>query len=295
MTWPEVRVEPGASVQVADYPPGAVFGPRRLADYEFVWMLGGSATWTVHGGEAAAPDRLHLLTPGTLGLARIRTVDSYQWDEHRNSSHAYVHFRLAEPVPHLGSQEDWPTLRSLPGHPVLDGLCSYLLQLAQHPSAPARMRTDQLIGLLLDLFVAGPHDGSVQRLPDQLARVAAQVRRVWATDGPRPLSTDELAVASGFSPGHLFRLFRETFRCPPARALELLRLARAATSLQRSNASVAEVAAATGFANPYHFSRRFTAVYGSPPGRFRLLPAAPAPLDPVRAAGLLPLFQAVQP
>jgi AraC family transcriptional regulator len=48
-------------------------------------------------------------------------------------------------------------------------------------------------------------------------------------------------------------------------AFELLRLARAATLLVRSNLSVAAVAHACGFANPYHFSRRFTAATASRP------------------------------
>ena len=32
-------VKPGSRVQLADYPAGALFGPRRLDDYEFVWLL----------------------------------------------------------------------------------------------------------------------------------------------------------------------------------------------------------------------------------------------------------------
>ena len=32
---------------VADYPPGASFGPIRLPDFELVWLLSGTASWHV--------------------------------------------------------------------------------------------------------------------------------------------------------------------------------------------------------------------------------------------------------
>jgi AraC family transcriptional regulator len=72
------------------------------------------------------------------------------------------------------------------------------------------------------------------------------------------LPAAELAAAAGVSSGHLFRVFRAEFGCGPARALEVVRLARSAATLQRSKASLAAVAAQHGFANAYHFSRRFS-------------------------------------
>ena len=112
---------------------------------------------------------------------------------------------------------------------------------------------------------------------------------VWRAEGLRIVPTEELAAAANVSTGHLHHLFRTRYRCGPARALELIRLAQAAAALQRSNASVSEVAGTCGFANPYHFSRRFARTYGSPPGRFRQVEQLTDSLWPVREAGLLPL------
>jgi AraC family transcriptional regulator len=75
----------------------------------------------------------------------------------------------------------------------------------------------------------------------------------------------------------------------PVAAFELVRLARAATLLARSNLSVAAVAEACGFANPYHFSRRFRGTYGQPPGRYRRAATRPEPTEPLAQAGLLAL------
>jgi AraC-like DNA-binding protein len=277
-------------VLIADYPAGALFGPRRLDDYEFVWLLRGSATWSIddvdHSGRVIARAE-HVLLPNTLALARAGTVDSYHWDDHQLSTHAYVHFWLAR-TGGLGPPSSWPATRSLARSAALAGICSYLLELSGQESAAARGRTDQLIGLLLDLFVNGPFQDPQPNVHPYTAAAQEYVRRVWQAEGPRLITADELASAVSVSAGHLFRVFRNEYGCGPARALELVRLARSALALQRSNASLSEVAHREGFANAYHFSRRFTSAYRRPPGAYRSLGLGPDPLEPVRRMGLLP-------
>lgn len=288
-------MQPRTLVQVADYPVSATYGPRRLVDYEFVWVLRGSARWSVHDDDQTGRpprDRRQLLAPGQLALARAGTVDSFRWDEHRASTHAYVHFDIIERGD-LSPEHSWASVRQLAQTPILEGICAYLLELAGQQSRQARARSDELVRLLLDLYVSGPLGLQERSIPIWLTAVLSHVSDVWRADGLSIVSTKELADAGHISAGHLFRLFRENFGLGPARVFELVRLARAAILLQRSNAGIAEVAALTGFANAYHFSRRFAAAYGSPPGAFRALVPGPDPLAPVSAAGLLPVWHAV--
>jgi AraC-like DNA-binding protein len=271
--------------RVADYPPGADFGPRELQDFEFVWLLQGSAIWTVREGPSAPPDGC-VLRPGTLALARAGTVDSYHWDDLISSTHAYVHFGI-DPAA-LGPTAGWPDTHSMTASPVLGGICDYLMQLATTPSRRARARSDQLLELLLDLFLNGPLADPEPVLHDYVAATIRAAQRAWSDGGLRILPAAEIAAAAGVSPGHLFRVFRGELGYGPARALELVRLARSAVMLQRSNSSLAAVADQHGFANAYHFSRRFSQAYRMPPGTFRALGPGPDPLEPVRRAGLLP-------
>jgi transcriptional regulator GlxA family with amidase domain len=143
------------------------------------------------------------------------------------------------------------------------------------------------MGVLLELFVTAPLDHRQPALSEHVGTSVNAVRELWERDGIRIVPADELADAAGISAGHLFRLFRAEYGCGPAHALELVRLARAAVALQRSNATLAEIAGSCGFANAYHFSRRFAATYGSPPGTFRGLDPVADPLAPLRTAGLL--------
>ena len=276
MTSPAVRVRVRNGPAVAHYPPGATLGPRVLPCFEFVWMLTGRASWRRIGDDRA----MHELRPGQLLLTRPGFTEHYTWDPDQPCTHAYVTFYVDDPGP-LGPPDTWPLIRDLSADP-LPALCRYLLRAGER-------RTGQVLGWLLDLFVAGPlPDEADDDLPEHLERLVDHLRAVWNDGDLRPLDLTELADAAHVSPGHLARLFRERYACGPVGAVELVRLARAAVLLERSNLSVAAIADACGFVNPFHFSRRFRTAYGTAPRDYRA--ARPTdPLDPVRRAGLLPI------
>ncbi len=281
-------------MQIADYAPAATFGQRTLPNFELVWLLRGSAELRT---DLIAPDgtrletQTHLLRPGTLALTRKGNQDSYRWDPERPSRHAYVHVDVLDHGP-LGDPDDWPTVRTMTDLPVLAGLCDYLLALAGQSSVASKARSDQLVELVLDLFVRGPATLD-EELPPPVARVCDHVGEVWRAQGLCLLTVAELAQAAHVSTGYLHRVFKERHGCGPARALELVRLARAATALVRSNDTIAEVSTQCGFSNPYHFSRRFRLTYGQPPGGFRQSQQLVDPFWPVRDAQLQPLAQRV--
>jgi len=198
-----------------------------------------------------------------------------------------VHFQI-EDFGGLGAPSSWPSLRPRSDPGLLDELCTYLLDLAGVPeSVPGH--SDRLVATMLEVFLGAPVGPSREEMPDGVRRMVDHVATVWARRGPRIISIPELAAAANLSAGHLHRLFRERYGCGPAYALDLIRLARAATALLRTNATIAEIAADCGYSNPYHFSRRFSLAYGDPPGTFRRRRQLSDPLAPVRDAGLLPM------
>jgi AraC-like DNA-binding protein len=274
---------------VAVYPPGATFGPRRLDDFEFVWLLHGTAEWRYEQDSIA-------LWPNRLLLGRPGIEDSFVWDRSRPTRHAYLHFRLVGRLAWLPDPAHWPLVRTLPDDDPLRPLLRYLLGLGEDRSGERQPTVDQALGLLLTLFVQGALPRRDEQLPPHLDTLLEFVRRAWSPPTPtRALSLEELAAGACISTGYLSRLFRQHHGIGPVAAFELLRLARAATLLVRSNLSVGAVAHDCGFANPYHFSRRFHRVYGQPPGRYRRAGAATrlAPSDPLAAAGLLALSERV--
>ncbi len=272
-----LRVRAVARPSVAHYPPGATFGPRTMRDLEFVWLLSGSARW--QAGEEQVD-----LSPGVLLLVTPGPPDGFAWDPRHPTTHGYVHFEVEVEAAPAGV---WPRTRRLTAADPMAALCGYLLRLGSQPSAPARARVDTVLALLLDLFVSGPLLGedAGTELPAHLARSLDHLRRAWRNGPVRAVPVAELAAAGGVSISHLSRLTRQWFGIGPAAMVELLRLARAATLLQRSNLPVRTVAEACGFVDPLHFSKRFRLAYGLPPRDYRSRPALD-PLEPLERRGL---------
>jgi AraC-like DNA-binding protein len=79
----------------------------------------------------------------------------------------------------------------------------------------------------------------------------------------------DLAAEAGLSPWHLSRVFARTVGVPPHRYQLHVRL-EAAKRMLLAGVSHAQTAAATGFADQGHFSRRFRAYVGFPPSAYRL-------------------------
>jgi AraC-like DNA-binding protein len=97
----------------------------------------------------------------------------------------------------------------------------------------------------------------------------AQARRILDGRLEDPPSLAELAAAVGLSAKHLGRAFARRHGLPPGRYRQHALMQRAASLLRGSGASVAEVAASLGFADPRYFIRVFGQVHGRPPGVFR--------------------------
>jgi AraC family transcriptional regulator of arabinose operon len=102
--------------------------------------------------------------------------------------------------------------------------------------------------------------------------VDARVRRaeaLIAADPGAPHTVRSLAESVSLSPSRFAHLFTRQLGQSPMRALREARLRHAARLLESTDLSVDRVAAASGFASPFHFNRVFRARYGVPPGAYR--------------------------
>jgi len=84
-----------------------------------------------------------------------------------------------------------------------------------------------------------------------------------------PLERSALAAAAGVSLRQLERLFASHLGRRIGDQYLRIRLERALALLRETSLAVTEVAMATGFVSPSHFSRSFARRYGLPPGRMR--------------------------
>jgi AraC-like DNA-binding protein len=129
---------------------------------------------------------------------------------------------------------------------------------------------DDIVVPLADALAA--IDSSAARMRRQrLDRPALERARDYL-DGhlEAPVASEELERLTGLDRFTLARQFRTTFGTSPYNYLVMRRLGRA-RSLLTLGTSLAEVAAACGFADQSHLTRQFHRAYGITPGRWRSL------------------------
>jgi len=246
---------------MADYPPGAEMPPRTIDDFEFVWMISGSARYI--GGDVDLA-----LRPGSLLLVPRGVRHQLLWDLLRPSRHGYVHF---DPEQVGRKPQPEVRLRRMSEHDPLSGLCAYLLWLGYERASGWEIQAERTLQFLLTVYLSGPlpDDGPKGDLPRPLAAAIEFLRTEWGELPLRRVSVNELAVAAAVSRSYLNRLFHTEFGLGPAAALETLRCSRAETLLSRTTMPIGSVAEQCGFADPYHFSHRFTRLRGLSPRAFR--------------------------
>lgn len=84
-----------------------------------------------------------------------------------------------------------------------------------------------------------------------------------------PLEMRDVASATGYSRRHLERLFRDATGKTPGAFYRALRLDRGRNLLATTDMTLAEIAAACGFASAANFSKSFRARFGDAPIRAR--------------------------
>jgi AraC family transcriptional regulator len=124
-----------------------------------------------------------------------------------------------------------------------------------------------LEGLLLELLAGAAREREL-RLTGTLPRWLAEARD-YLHDPGQVGSLSELATAVGVHPVTLARGFRKAYGCSVGAYLRWLRVARAARELAETDAPLAEIALAAGFADQSHFSNVFRRETGLSPSAFR--------------------------
>jgi AraC family transcriptional regulator len=122
-------------------------------------------------------------------------------------------------------------------------------------------------GLLLELLAGAAREREL-RLTGTLPRWLVEARD-YLHDPGQVGSLSELATAVGVHPVTLARGFRKAYGCSVGAYLRWLRVARAARELAETDAPLAEIALAAGFADQSHFSNVFRRETGLSPSAFR--------------------------
>ena len=241
---------------IAVYPPGATFGPRRMRDWEFVWIIAGNVEYTLGQKTFAAPQ-------GSIVLCRPGDVDGFVWDKRHATRHAFFHFDILEVATDLPPTDTWPVVVAPAAGDVLVPMFQHLLTWIGRGDTSM---IASVIEAMIRVTVAGQramHElpGSIE--PDAVRLAFAYVHKTLESDPAAEITLADLASAGCVTPEHLCRLFKHASEHSPMETVRLARLDHAAVLLTRSNFSVGQIAVMCGFASQFHFARRFKEAFGA--------------------------------
>jgi AraC family transcriptional regulator len=242
--------------------PGSTFGPFALDRY--------ALTWIVEGGGVTSLDGVpHATSPGTI-LSMLPGMSlRHDWGSAR-SFQAFIVFDFAT-LPHgLAPPPSWPRTRQLAGDEAFLSLWRFLLAI-EHGEADAATIVAHGAELLLRMFIGGLFDGQARTSPALPRAVEHALDFMLDRIEKRQVrfDLDDVAHAAGVTPQHLCRTFRRELDASPIQCAHLMRVEQAASVLERTDHTLAEVAEQFGYSSAFHFSRVFKQIYGAPPSDYR--------------------------
>ena len=140
-----------------------------------------------------------------------------------------------------------------------------VMELLRDPAANSQIQANiEFQKLLVDLYLAksSRREEDYPLLERLLIELKENPRRWW--------TVREMAEMCNLSDDQLRRIFLRRTGVAPKLYADRLKLNQAASLLTDSEKSVAEIAAEFGYMDQYHFSRRFKAVMGMSPTRYRI-------------------------
>lgn len=241
------------------------FRPHRHHGFEIIYYVRGSSTMRVKG-------RYYTAVQGNLVL-HFPEVIHEEW-YHPGDCHMLILrfpqacLRRLPPMP--GADQIQPVLR-LPWPNRFGYLFEQIV--LEHGQADRWSRA--LISAYLAQFILLLQRALAYRLPSPApsgqdnSRRLSHVMDIIHQAAAKSMPLHDMARAAGLSESYFSHLFKQCIKIPPRQYAIQVKLAEAKTRLATTAHSVAEIAFALGYDNPYYFSRLFKTKCGCTPSTFR--------------------------
>lgn len=244
---------------------GHAYDPHRHDTYAIGYTLSGVQSFDYRGAKRdSTPGDLIVLHPDEVHDGRAGMAGGFRYRM------AYVEPGLimqalagrASAAPFAGDAvcRDGRLMRALIG----------LLGDLDHALEP--LERDQAVGELGEALLA-LDSSCVRRRSETLAERACVLARDFLADSlDEAVDSQRLEAVTGLDRYALARHFRRRYGTSPHHYLVMRRLERARGLIRRGE-GLADAAAASGFADQAHMTRRFRQAYGLSPGRWRAMQA----------------------
>ncbi len=230
-------------------------------DHLLVWVVqGGLQGWVGHRPVLAGAGDLVVFDPHVPHSYSPPTAGDWQW--------WWVHLGGRAAVDVANRLSGGATTVRLGNDERIRARFAELVSVAQTVGPSLRLDSclAGLIGLMDDRLQAA------RRLGLDASDTDAGMTLVldWIQDHlAEPIDLARVAATGSVSRATISRMFDEHLQTSPMAYVARQRMQRACVLLDETDLTVAQIGRAVGFADPYHFSRRFAAVIGRPPTSYR--------------------------
>jgi AraC-like DNA-binding protein len=235
------------------------FVERRAAGFHVVGMVLQGMLEVHPQGERSIQHRAgscFFIPAGFRGFYRANRPAEFLWFHIRSGAYG---FSLGGPSRKIGTSRSAPLVQSArqflqetreagPDRSLV------LLRLAQ-------LMELQMYRLARSFGLGEPEDIGREKLLQVMKKVEQDISAEW--------SVTELARAAGLSVSKLYREIRQHYQKSPGALVEEIRIRHASELLLHFEHKLQQVAAMTGYADPFSFSRAFKRVMGVSPNHYR--------------------------
>jgi len=232
------------------------------AEFQLTLYAGGPRRFKVAGHDFAGAPRISIIIQAGEPHSSVPVADPVL---------ALRTFYLAESTVAEAAASLWGGKGTIAfRNPLIDDAETVMrLQAAHRALDHGNLESEEKVCMALQRLVrrnATP-TGPARRITGADARVAT-VREILDDRTAENIGLDELAATAGVSRFHLIRVFQRRYGLTPF-AYQRSRRIEKARAVLRTGKSIADAAAAAGFADQSHLGRSFRAVMGSTPGEYR--------------------------
>ncbi|GGD50103.1 helix-turn-helix transcriptional regulator [Paenibacillus nasutitermitis] len=236
--------------------------PRRLSNYQFQYVVEGSAEYEIEG-HTIVTRRGDLIYHSPYQLHELRKLPG----------EPYICISI---LFHFGDS-DYPVQRLLGENRLLgnfNGLAieKKLTQLITHYHQPGLSHHSQCQGLLMELLAElSQWKQELETTTEGQHKIKTKmvlIRNHIAAHFNREMTHHELEELSGLSRNYIIVKFRAAFGVTPFEYLSQVRIERAKELAVQTNMSISEIACAVGYSDVHTFGRMFKSKMGTSLSQF---------------------------
>ncbi len=253
--------EGGAQFGSVVYSPGGTFGPRAMRHYQLVFVLEGSAQYFAGG-------KVHEFGEDEGVLCKPDRTDRFVFARDRQTRHTWCEISAEGLEPPLREALEKVETQTISATQRMGWIVDMGLNLPAGSRHSTMSR--HLAHVVFWEYVRLVQLSGGRPLEERAQHPAVQRATAFIESHfTEPLDSDDIAREARLTAQHLRTLFQDTLNRTPLQYLWKVRLDHARRLVTGTGLTFSEISDACGFANPYHFSRKFRETYGQSPADYR--------------------------